>query len=149
MKKFFITSFTIMAVLFGIVAADNYDPSLKERKKMSVDEQVIQILEEREQQKQQVEQVEQTEQQELTTPLSKYSVYYSLDNFPKYKEEAEARVRELMNNGLSEEEACDIALDELSDKIHELSMEFIHKNPSIELEEYMDQYLKYIEPTQH
>lgn len=155
MKKFFITSFMVMAVLFGIAAADYYDPSLKDKKNMSVDEQVIQILEQKEQQEQQEQQAEQAEQtehveeQELTTPLSKYSVYYSLDNFPKYKEEAEDRVKELMNNGLSEEEACDIALDELSTKIHDLSMDFIHKNPSIELEQYMVEYLKYIEPTQH
>lgn len=134
MKKIFIISSAIIALLFGTVAATNYSTSL---------------LKESEQQVEQTEQVEQVEQTEQTTPLSKYSVYYSLDNFPKYKEEAEARVRELLNTGLSEEEACDIALDELSDKIHELSMDFIHKNPNIEIEEYMDQYLKYIEPTQH
>lgn len=59
-----------------------------------------------------------------TTPLNNYSFYYSLDNFPKYKVEAAEMVDELMEQGVSEQEACQTAIDVTSDKIYEDTLEF-------------------------
>lgn len=52
------------------------------------------------------------------TPLTETAMWYSLDNFPEYKLEAAKEVKQLMAEGVDQEEACQTALDKICDKIY-------------------------------
>lgn len=64
------------------------------------------------------------------TPLTKYTFYYSLDYFPKYKIEAAKMVEQLMEQGVEEKEACLKAIDVTSDKIYQDTLEFYNTRNS-------------------
>lgn len=87
------------------------------------------------------------------SPLQDYSVWYSLDNYPKFKLEAAERVDELMRTGTNKVEACEIAVEELSDKIYADSIEFIESEFSgydwdDEIPDWEESYMKHLEKTQ-
>lgn len=80
------------------------------------------------------------------SPLQDYSVWYSLDNYPKFKLEAAERVDELMQTGTDKVEACEIAVEELSDKIYADSVEFIESE--CRGYDWEESYIKHLEKTQ-
>lgn len=90
--------------------------------------------------------VNEQEEQELLaeTPLAETSYWYSLDNFPKYKLEAAEIVQEQMEAGVSKEEACQIAIDQTSDKIYQDYLDFANANPDLGADEWSAELEKYL-----
>ncbi|MBD5508828.1 MAG: hypothetical protein HDR05_12495 [Lachnospiraceae bacterium] len=90
------------------------------------------------------------EEQQLIeeTPLTEYSYWYSLDKFPRYKVEAAQKVEQLMSNGVSQEEACEEAINEVSDKIYNDTVYFIENNTDITSDNWEEAYYAYMEQTQ-
>lgn len=82
------------------------------------------------------------------TPLKNHSYFYSMDNFPKYKMDMVKKVEKLMKNGVSEEEACLIAIEETSDKIYKDKLAFTERNSSLEADELEEKYMEYLDRTQ-
>lgn len=69
------------------------------------------------------------------TPLVQSTYWYSLDQYPKYKLEAAKSVDKLIAEGKSEDEAIQIAINEVSDKIYNDTIEFSNEwNESHEAE---------------
>ena len=64
------------------------------------------------------------------TPLKNYTYWYSLDEFPKYKLEAAQMVKDLMAEGMEENEACLNAIDATSDKIYADTVKFCEQHKS-------------------
>lgn len=83
-----------------------------------------------------------------TTPLAETVYWTTLDQFPKYKLEAAYMVEDLMNQGGAEDEACQTAIEYVSDKIYADTMKFIEDNPELNAPEWDESYRKYIEETQ-
>ena len=94
--------------------------------------------------------IEHEMEQELLaeTPLAETSYWYSLDNFPKYKLEAAKIVQEQMESGVSKEEACQIAIDQTSDKIYQDYLDFANANPDLGADEWSAELEKYLESKQ-
>lgn len=90
----------------------------------------------------------QQEQNELsladTTPLKDSIFWDTYRDYPKYRLEAAERVEELVAEGMTEEEACSIAIDEVTTKVFEEKCEFIQKNNELGdgIEEAYQLYLK-------
>lgn len=99
-------------------------------------------------QKAQTTQTVQTAQTELsladTTPLKDSIFWDTYRDYPKYRLEAAERVEELVAEGMTDEEACSIAIDEITTKVFEEKCEFIQNNNDLGdgLEEAYQLYLK-------
>lgn len=83
------------------------------------------------------------------TPLAETVYWSSMDNFPKYKIEAAEMVNELMADGRSQEEACQEALQSVSDKIYNDTVTFINENKDLSPDDWEKEYMTYIHMTQH
>lgn len=83
------------------------------------------------------------------TPLAETVYWSSMDNFPKYKIEAAEMVNELMADGRSQEEACQEALQSVSDKIYNDTVTFINENKDLSPDDWEKEYMAYIHMTQH
>ena len=72
------------------------------------------------------------------TPLKQYTFWYSLDNYPKYKLEAAKIVEDLMkgDNAVSKEEACTEAINHVSEKIYEDTIQFFLENENADYADY-------------
>ena len=93
--------------------------------------------------------INQQEQQLLAeTPLKDTVYWSSMDNYPKYKVEAAKMVNELMAEGVDQVTACQTALEMVSDKIYEDTIQFIEENPSIGADEWETEYMTYVAETQ-
>ncbi len=93
--------------------------------------------------------VNQQEQQLLAeTPLKDTVYWSSMDNYPKYKVEAAKMVNELMAEGVDQVTACQTALEMVSEKIYEDTIQFIEENPSIGADEWETEYMTYVAETQ-
>ena len=90
------------------------------------------------------------EEQQLIeeTPLTEYSYWYSLDRFPIYKVEAAQKVEQLMSDGVSQEEACEAAINNISDKIYNDTTKFIEENTDMSSDDWEDAYYAYIDQSQ-
>ena len=83
-----------------------------------------------------------------TTPLKDTIFWDTYSNYPKYRLEAAERVEELMAEGMTVEEACNIAIDEITTKVFEEKCEFIENNN--ELGDGIEEaYQKYLKDTQY
>lgn len=71
-----------------------------------------------------------------TTPLTKYTFWYSLDKYPVYKLEAAQLVEDLMNDSMTESEACLQAIEVTSEKIYNDTINFFSEHPDAEYSEY-------------
>lgn len=83
-----------------------------------------------------------------TTPLAETVYWTTLDQFPKYKLEAAYMVEDLMNQGGAEDEACQTAIEYVSDKIYADTMKFIEDNPDVEGDNWETEYMAYVAETQ-
>lgn len=83
-----------------------------------------------------------------TTPLKDTIFWDTYSNYPKYRLEAAERVEELMAEGKTVKEACNIAIDEITTKVFEEKCEFIENNN--ELGDGIEKaYQKYLKDTQY
>ena len=93
-------------------------------------------------------QTTQTAQTEIsladTTSLKDSIFWDTYRDYPKYRLEAAERVEKLVADGMTEEEACSIAIDEITTKVFEEKCEFIQQNNDLGdgLEEAYQLYLK-------